>query len=136
MMPLLNGEVAVAHAYLSDSLQASKKTGGKIEYVIPEEGATFWIDNLVIPRGANHVAEAHALINYLLEPSSFQIMTQQILAAPANPGAIELLPKALQQSPVLFPSPEVLSKCEMLQDLGDAMKTWDRIWTEVKAEGS
>jgi spermidine/putrescine transport system substrate-binding protein len=134
MMPLVNGETAVAHAYLSDALQARKQTGGKIEYIIPEEGGTLWIDNLVIPTGSQHLKEAHAFINFLLEPSSNVSTVKSVFVAPANKDAFALLPKDFQSNTMLFPPAKILEKCEMIQDLGDALAQWDRIWTEVKAQ--
>jgi spermidine/putrescine transport system substrate-binding protein len=134
MVPLVNGETVVAHAYLSDALQARKRTGGKIEYVIPEEGGTFWIDSLVIPKGAQHVAEAHAFIDFLLDAKSGVSTTTNVLVAPANKDTVALLPKELQTDAALFPPAAVLAKCEMFQDLGDGLTAWDRVWTEVKAQ--
>src|SRR5262249_17769901 len=32
------------------------------------DGSQLWFDNLAIPKDARHVADAHALINYLLKP--------------------------------------------------------------------
>jgi spermidine/putrescine transport system substrate-binding protein len=133
MMPLVNGETAVAHAYMSDALQARKQTGGKIDYIIPEEGATLWIDNLVIPNGAPHWAEAHALINYLLEAKSNASTVMSVMVAPTNKETYALLPSDLQKNTILFPKEPVMKKLEMLQDLGESLAQWDRIWTEVKA---
>jgi spermidine/putrescine transport system substrate-binding protein len=138
MMPLVNGETAVAHAYMSDALQARKQTGGpsgsKIEYIIPEEGATLWIDNLAIPKGALHSDEAHALINYLLEAHSNAATVMSVFVAPTGKNTFALLPSELQNDPALFPKGAVLEHLEMLQDLGESLALWDRIWTEVKAK--
>jgi spermidine/putrescine transport system substrate-binding protein len=134
MMPLVNGETAVAHAYLSDALQARRNSGGKIDYVIPEEGCTLWIDNLVIPTGVQHLKEAHAFINFLLEAKSNVSTVMSVFVAPANQDAFALLPKEFQANKMLFPSEKALAKCEMIQDLGETLAVWDRIWTEVKAQ--
>lgn len=133
MMALLNGETAVAHVYMSDGLQSRRKTNGKIQYVIPQEGATLWIDNLVIPKGAAHVENALALVNFLLDAHSGANTTQNILVAPVNTRTMALLPSELKADPFLFPSPSVLAKCEMMEDLGDAIKLYDQAWTEIKA---
>lgn len=133
LMPLVSGETVVAHAYLSDALQSRKKSGGKIDYVVPDEGCTLWIDNLVIPRGALHVKEAHAFINFLLEAKSNVSTVMNVWVAPTNREAIKLLPPEFVKNTSLFPPESVLSRCEMTQDLGDALALWDRAWTEVKA---
>jgi spermidine/putrescine transport system substrate-binding protein len=123
----------VAHAYLSDALQARRTTGGRIEYILPEEGGTLWIDNLVVPTGARNVKEAHAFINFLLEPRSNAGTVMSILVSPANKDAFALLPKDLQTNPMLFPSQAALARFEMIEDLGEATPLWDRTWTEIKA---
>ena len=135
LMPLVNGETPVAHIYMSDALQARKQSGGKIDYIIPEEGATLWIDNLVIPTGALHVKEAHAFINFLLEPASDVSTVMNVMVAPANKDAIALLPKEFQSNPALFPPEDVMKRLEMIQDLGEMLAQYDRVWTEVKAQG-
>jgi spermidine/putrescine transport system substrate-binding protein len=134
MMPLVNGETAVAHAYMSDALQARKQTGGKIDYIIPEEGATLWVDNLVVPTGAQHLDEAHALINFLLEAKSNAQTVQSVLVAPTNKDTFALLPADLQKNTVLFPQDTTMKNLEMLEDLGESLAQWDRVWTEVKAK--
>jgi spermidine/putrescine transport system substrate-binding protein len=134
LMPLVNGETAVAHAYMSDALQARKQTGGKIEYIIPEEGATLWIDNLVVPKSAMHVEEAHALINFLLDAHTNAATVTAVFVAPTGKNTFALLPPELQNDPALFPKAGVLNHLEMLQDLGESLALWDRIWTEVKAK--
>jgi spermidine/putrescine transport system substrate-binding protein len=136
MMPLVNGETAVAHAYSSDALQARRESSGKIEYIIPVEGATLWIDNLVIPKGAPSTLAAHIFINFLLDAKSNASTVQAVLVAPANKETFALLPKDIQSNPALFPPDEIKNKLEMLHDLGDGLAAWDRIWTEVKASGN
>jgi spermidine/putrescine transport system substrate-binding protein len=133
LMPLLNGETAVAHAFMSDALQARRGTKGKVTYILPEEGGTLWIDSLVIPAGAQHVNEAHELINFFLEGASNAATVKLVLAAPANLDAFALLPKELQDDPLLFPAEQALERFEIVQDMGDFLPVWDRIWTEIKA---
>lgn len=133
-VPLATGEVVVAHAYMTDALQARQVSGKQIEYLIPEEGGTFWIDNLTISKGASHLAEAHQLINFLLEPQSSLSTVLNILVAPTNMNTFKLLPQELQQNPGLFPPQARLAKCEMIEDLGEATQLWDQIWTEIKAQ--
>jgi spermidine/putrescine transport system substrate-binding protein len=134
MMPLLSGETPVAHIFMSDALQARKTTGGKVDYILPEEGGTLWLDSLVIPSGAKHTEEAYAFINFMLEPQSNLATVTRLFMAPANKGAYELLSPEMKSNTMLFPPVSLLSKCEMLEDLGESIASWDRIWTEVKAQ--
>jgi len=126
------GEMAAAHAYSSDALQARKKTGGQVDFLIPEEGCTWWIDTLVMPKTAQNPEGAYALINFLLSASIGAERTQKIFVAPANIKSAELLPEDLQKNMGLFPSEAQLAKCEMMKDLGESLAAYDRAWTMVK----
>ena len=133
LVGLKEGEIAVAQAYSSDALQARRDTNGKIDYIIPEEGATLWIDCLVIPKGAPHAEEAHALINYLLDSKTDLERVKKILVGSAHKESSVSLPNDIRAIPGLFPSPAIQGKLEVMNDLGDAMALYDRAWTEVKA---
>jgi spermidine/putrescine-binding protein len=132
---LVRGEVAAAQIYSSDALQARRETGGKIEFIVPEDGATMAIDNLVIPKGATNVAAAHALINHLLSPESNVSYVNTILAGPVVMKTAELLDPNLKADTGLFPPKEKMERLEMARELGDVAALWDRAWTEVKVRG-
>ena len=70
---LATGEICLVVGWSGDIKQAQKraaeaKNGVEIGYAIPKEGAQMWFDNFAIPKDAKNVAEAHALIDYLLRP--------------------------------------------------------------------
>jgi len=132
---LVRGELAAAQIYSSDALQARRETGGRIEFVVPQEGGTMAIDNLVIPRGAPNPRAAHALINHLISAESNVTYVTSILAGPVVLKTMELLTPELRDNRGLFPPAEIMAKCEMVTDIGEATKLWDRAWTEVKARG-
>jgi spermidine/putrescine transport system substrate-binding protein len=133
LLTLTNGEAAVTQAYVSDAMQARQKMNGQVDYILPEEGGTWWIDNLVIPASAEHVDEAHQLINFLLDPKTVVVTVKSVFVSPTSQAAMSLLPPEILNNHAMFPSEKDLAKFEMLQDLGDSMQAWDKIWTEVKA---
>jgi len=133
---LLNKEVALAHAFSSSAIKAMVKSGGKIKYVLPEEGGTKSIDNLVILKSAKHLEAAHAFINFLLTKEANAAFVNTIYGGPVIKGVKDLLPKELQKNEALFPKTNGptngLSKFEFIRDLGEATKLYDQAWTEVK----
>jgi Spermidine/putrescine-binding periplasmic protein len=129
---LSNKEVVAAQTYSSDALQAAAKEPGKFEYVIPEEGATWAIDNLVIIKGAKHTEAAHKLINFLLEQESELNKVKTILGGPVLKDTQSKLPRDLQNNKAIFPSADVMNKLERIKDLGDEGKPYEDIWTAVK----
>ncbi len=66
---LVNGEVAVSHGYSGNFFTAFAETDNpdRYAYVIPEEGATLWVDNMAIPAVAEHPCTAHAFIDFILD---------------------------------------------------------------------
>lgn len=131
---LTRKEIAIAHTYSTDALQAWKKSKGKIEYVLPIEGGTWAIDNTVILRGAKNVREAHELINFFLDTQSNVVFVKNILAGPVLKKTRALLPDDLKNLPGLFPSADRFAKLERLHDIGEATRAYDRIWTEIKSQ--
>jgi len=129
---LSNKEVVAAHTYSSDALQAAAKEPGKFEYIIPEEGATWAIDNLVIIKGAKHIDAAHKLINFLLDQESELNKVKTILGGPVLKDTQSKLPRDLQNNKAIFPTPAVMGKLERIKDLGEQGKAYEDIWTAVK----
>ncbi|MFV8258604.1 polyamine ABC transporter substrate-binding protein [Bdellovibrio bacteriovorus] len=129
---LNNKEVAAAQTYSSDALQAADKSPGKIEYIIPEEGGTFAIDNLVIIKGAKHPEAAHKLINFLLSEQAEINRVKTILGGPVLKNTKAALPKEMQNNSALFPDEATLKKLERIQDQGEKNKLFEDSWTEIK----
>lgn len=131
---LVNKEVAAGQTYSVDANQAWRKSNGKVEFVIPSEGSTSAIDNMVIPKGAKHVREAHALINFLLQPKVNSIFVQKIMAGPVLKGTRALLPEDLKSNKALFPPKNIMAKMEKIRDVETATRLYDEAWTEIKSK--
>jgi len=119
---LTSGEVAVAQMYAQEAQLARKETGKDIGFVIPKEGATLAIDNMVVLKDAKNADEAHAFINFMLDAAVHAAYVERTMAGPIVKGV-----------PGFAPPADVLSRCEMMEDLGDKATEYDRIWAEIKA---
>jgi spermidine/putrescine-binding protein len=133
MVSLQEGEVLAAQIYHSDALQANRRTQGLVEYVIPQEGATLWLDHLVIPQGAKNLEGAYALIQFLLKPEIAAKTTEQMLLAPTLKGVAQSLSAEFRNHPALFPPADVMKRLEMMEDIGNSVSLVDRAWIEIKA---
>jgi len=125
----------MAHIYSGEALVAARDSGKAISFIIPKEGGTLAIDNLVIPIGATHIEAAYQFINYPYEPSTNADFVRRMMYGPVVLGTRALLPTELQKHPILFPQRGALNHCETMQDLGDATTSYDRIWSEMKHLG-
>lgn len=127
---ILAGDLLLAMCYSSDAIKLTKENP-KLKYVIPKSGTSLWTDTLAILKSAPNITGAYAWINYLLQPEvSAQLSLRQSLATP-NRAAFEQLPKQIQTKPTLFPSEEVLAKCERLSPTGEAEEMYERYWTQL-----
>ncbi len=129
---LKNREVVAAQAYSSDALQAAQQAGGEIEFIIPEEGSTVAIDNLVIIKGSKHPVAAHKLINFLISQEAELNKVEVIRAGPVLKTTQAKVAKDLRTNKILFPETKDFKKLEIIHDLGESNKLWDQVWTEVK----
>lgn len=130
---LASDEVMIAQMYSGEALTVGRDSGKSIEFVIPTEGAALSIDNVVLLKDAPHRDEAYALMDYFFDVAAAADFVARTLSGPVVSGVRERLPKEVQANTTLFPSDEILAKCEMMQDLGEQTAAWDRIWSEIKA---
>jgi spermidine/putrescine transport system permease protein len=103
-----------------------------LEYVIPKEGATYFIDSLVIPASAPHPSLAHAFIDWVLEPETAAEICRTMRYSTPNKAAMALLPADIRNNHAIFPPDEVVQRLELIHDLGETTVLYERLWTEVK----
>ncbi len=104
-----------------------------IEYVVPEEGATIWADTLAIPKGAKNKEMAEKFINYLLEPEVSVKNYESIGYSNPNEAAYALHSPEYLDNNMIFLSQEELDRTEWLVDVADALREYDRYWTEIRS---
>ncbi|CAN5453967.1 spermidine/putrescine ABC transporter substrate-binding protein [soil metagenome] len=130
---LASGEVDACQEWNGDILQVMAEDAD-LTYVVPTEGSLSWEDTVAIAKGAPHPNNAHAFINFLCDPEVAAANAKFIKYATPNAAAKKLMDKEYLENPAIFPSPEVLAKCEPSIYLGeDATKVRDEIWTRIQA---
>jgi spermidine/putrescine transport system substrate-binding protein len=130
---LLSGEVALAQIYTNDGLSLGDEKPS-IKYVIPKEGCTIWQDNLAIPKAAPNKYTAHVFINFLMRDDIEAENLTFIKAASPNKAARAKLAPEIANHKGIYPDAETMKKLEWIQDLGDKIDMYDRMWTEIKNE--
>jgi putrescine transport system substrate-binding protein len=135
---LASGEICLAFGYSGDIKQAQKRAaearnGVEIAYAIPKEGAQLWFDNLAIPKDARNVAEAHALINYLLEPDVAAKNSNFISYANGNAASRPLIDKAIVEDKTIYPDEATMKTFYTLQSHDQkTQRLMNRHWTRIK----
>lgn len=129
---LANGEADLVMEYNGDVLSVMQEHKG-LAFVVPQEGTILWTDFACIPKGAPHPANAHAFINHLHDPEVNAEIANTIHYATTNAAAKALIRPADLVNPSIYPPDELIGRSEVLQDVGDASRLYDRAWTEIQA---
>lgn len=135
---LASGEICLVLGYSGDIKQAQKraaeaKNGVEIGYAIPKEGAQLWFDNLAIPKDAKNVAEAHALINYLLKPEVAAKNSNVISYANGNAASRAFIDKAILEDKTIYPDEAAMKTFYTIKAHDQkTQRLMNRLWTKVK----
>lgn len=135
---LANGNICVAFAYSGDAFQAKTRAeeagkGINIEYSIPKEGANLWFDMLAIPADAGNVQEAHAFINYLMQPEVIAGVSDYVGYANPNLNAGPLMDQSVLNNPSIYPSAAVKANLYVQEELPiKVQRAVTRSWTRIK----
>ncbi len=124
---LIAGDVWLAQLWNGDAAQARREQPA-LEWILPREGSTLWIDSLVVTAAAPHPRAAHEFMNYILRPAVGAAISAATGYGSPNQAAMPLLP-----DPVPYPSANELARLEIQKDLGRASGLWDEIWTQIKS---
>lgn len=128
---LAAGEVTFAHGW-GGSVARAMSLRPSIRYVVPKEGGTIWSDCLVVLQSSRNKELAMRFINYLLDRHVAAQTTNRLRFASSNREAKPLVDPELQVNPAVYPPDSVFDRLEWMQDVGSAIRLYDRGWTELK----
>ncbi|MBP5233072.1 MAG: extracellular solute-binding protein, partial [Planctomycetes bacterium] len=89
-------------------------------FVIPEEGSTFTLDNLVVLKGGRNPDLALKFINYLYRPDVCAKNMNAVMYVAPNPMALQLVDKSLRDKSAFTIAETYRAKREQLLDLGES----------------
>ncbi len=131
---LASGDVDLAHGYNGQIAEVVKNSDGKLGYVVPKEGGTFWMDNVCIPAKARNADNAYLFLDFILEPEIGGEIVNGVSYASANAAARPFINPEILDDQAIYPGDDVISRCEFIEDIGDANMVLDKYWTEIKAQ--
>jgi spermidine/putrescine transport system substrate-binding protein len=109
---LTKGNVVIAMAYAADLIQL-KADNADLDFVVPDEGAIRWSDNMMIPKGAAHPYGAETWMNYVYEPEVAARITAYVGSITPVQGVQEIVAKSdpeLAENPLVFPDAETQAR--------------------------
>ena len=132
---LLRGEDDMVIEYSGDIFQIMNDCGcNDYAYVIPKEGAYFWVDNVAIPVGAPNKALAEVFIDYLLDPTVGADISNYTAYGSPNQAAIDqkLIDPALLNNPAIYPPTTVEARLFSIVNDPKLEQLYNDAWDEVK----
>jgi spermidine/putrescine transport system substrate-binding protein len=127
----VTGEVDAGVMWNGNAYQAQREDP-ELRYIYPREGCILWMDNLVIPKGAENPENAHRLLDFLLRPDIAGLISEKIGYASPNAEAIKHLKPELRDNPVVYPPVEILENGEYQVDIGEAVTVYTEYWEKLK----
>ena len=125
------GDIAAAHWYVGATLYTLEEPD-KLGFVIPEEGATMYQEDICVLKDAPNKESAIRFLEFYMQPEMAALNTLQQVNGTANVPARDLLPPELEANPNTNPPPEVIAKLQIFEDLGNDLRKYNRVWTKVR----
>ncbi|ARU86721.1 polyamine ABC transporter substrate-binding protein [Pseudomonas sp. M30-35] len=136
---LANGNICVAAGFSGDVLQAADRAeeagkGIDIAYAIPKEGGNLWFDMMAVPADSKNVKQAHAFINYLLQPEVIAGVSDYVGYANPNIKSAKFMDEDVSTNPSIYPPQEVLDRLYIQQEMPRKIqRLMTRSWTKIKS---
>jgi spermidine/putrescine transport system substrate-binding protein len=144
--PFQNRNLAITMAWSGDVFQM-QFDNPDLKFVVPEEGAILWVDNMCIPKAAEHPNDALAMMDYVYDPEAAAQMTEWINYICPVPAAKDIILQhaddagagedrdylnAVANSELVFPTEEMLSRLHSYTVLDEEQeRQWNELFQEV-----
>jgi spermidine/putrescine transport system substrate-binding protein len=117
---LISGDALAVIGWSGDIFQINAENGDKWGFALPDAGGTVAFDNLLVPIGSPHKANAEKLINYYYDPevaATVAAYVNYICPVEGAQQAMEKIDPELANSPWIFPTPADQSKAKAFRTL-------------------
>jgi putrescine transport system substrate-binding protein len=134
---LANGDICLAVGWSGDVFQARDRAaeadqGVEIGYSIPTEGTEMWFDQMAIPADAQHVAEAHEFLNFIMKPEVAAKASNYIFYANGNKASQQFIDKEIMDDPAIYPDEATLAKLFTVSPYDPkTQRVVTRTWTKI-----
>ncbi len=110
---IISGEIGITQSWSSSVRQANEvkdREDLSLRYIIPKEGAAWWVDCIAIPSQTPNKKLALAFINHLVAPKHIAVCSNFAKSANANKASYQYVDKGLLNDRVVFPDKEMMKR--------------------------
>ena len=130
---LLAGDVDLGIVWSGEGAILYRQDPKKFHWLLPSEGSHRFIDNLAIPKTAQHKANAEAFMDFVLRPEVSKLISDAFPYTNPNLAARPLLTDAQRANPASYPPPVAEKGLETFRDIGDESSEVDALVSELKS---
>lgn len=129
---LISGDANIGMIW-SAEIALSMEENPNIKVVYPEEGPYVFMDNWAILKGAKNYDNAMQFINFMLEPESAQMVSEEFPYLCPNTVAVDAMGSEYSENEAKNPPAEVIASGEYVKNLdNDALEIYNEMWTKLK----
>jgi spermidine/putrescine transport system substrate-binding protein len=139
---LRSGEIWASQAWSGDVFQAQQLGSEGLRFVVPDEGAILWTDNLMITRNARHPVDAMTYIDFVYRPDVAAMIADWVWYISPVPAAKRIIANRFDhpdvaQSPLVFPTADSLAPTGTLKhyrvfENDEAADAWTAIFGSIQ----
>jgi spermidine/putrescine transport system substrate-binding protein len=114
---LISGDALAVIGWSGDIFQINAENGDKWGLALPDAGGTLWSDNLLVPIGSPHKANAEKLINYYYDPKVAATVEAYVNYICPVVGAKQVLTKSspeIANNTLIFPTKKMLDNVHII----------------------
>ncbi len=128
---LKSEELWIAQCYNGDAAFLVEENSN-MNFVIPKEGTSFWIDTVAIPIGAKNKRLAEEFINFILRPEISARHTNYSYYASCNKKTGLFVKKEILRNPYVYIDKKEIDRLELYEILNpDVQKKFNECWAEL-----
>lgn len=129
---MISGETTAGLIWNGEAALAMQENPD-IQIAWPKEGVSMAIDNFAVTEGAKHKKAAESFIDYVLDPQTSKLISDEYPYTNPNKAAEQYLSKTYLDCPASNVPSEQVKKAVLTEDAGDAVGAFDKIWSEIKS---
>ena len=131
---LAAGNIVACEAWSGDVIQL-QFDNEDIKFVTPEEGLSLWSDNMLVPNGAQHQANAEKWIDYYYDPvvaAKLAAWVNYICPVQGAQKEMEKIDSSLVDNKLIFPDDDTLAVTFDFMPLDDRQQiAYEGDWSDV-----
>ncbi|MBK8458493.1 MAG: polyamine ABC transporter substrate-binding protein [Phyllobacteriaceae bacterium] len=135
---LANGEIGVANSWSGQAVTAQKNADeaglkAKFSYQVPVTGGPIWVDTFCVPADAPNKDNAHAFLDFMLDPVNVAKCTDYTYYANGNAAAKAHVAPDVLANPAIYPDAATMARLWAPKPFSEEQdRAITRAWQTIK----